>query len=237
MGCAFCRTAKSGWIRNLTTGEILSQVQDICRTAPDRRITNIVFMGMGEPLANSENLISALTILTDSDWGMKFSSRKVTVSTAGLVPKMADLGMRTRVSLAVSLNATQNETRDALMPINRRYPLEALVEACRRYPLPPTRRITFEYVLLEGINDTPADARRLLTLLAPLRAKVNLIPFNPFEGASFRRPEEARILNFQNILMEKNLTAMIRPGKGKEISAACGQLSANTFLPQEEWCS
>ncbi|MBW1954646.1 MAG: 23S rRNA (adenine(2503)-C(2))-methyltransferase RlmN [Deltaproteobacteria bacterium] len=234
MGCAFCRTARGGFIRNLTAGEILSQVRDISRLAPDRRLTNVVFMGMGEPLANYENVVNALKMMTENDCGMKFSSRKVTVSTAGWVPKMMDLGKDTRVSLAVSLNATQNETRDLLMPVNHRYPLETLLEACLQYPLPPTRRITFEYVLLAGINDTPEDARRLSKLLAPLRAKVNLIPFNAFEGAAFHRPEEARILNFQNILMKKNLTAIIRSGKGRDISAACGQLAANAMMRRAE---
>ena len=235
MGCAFCLTARGGFIRNLTTGEMLSQVRDVCRTALKDRITNIVFMGMGEPLANYDHLVDSLEILTDSDCGLKFSNRKITVSTAGLVPKMADLGRDTLVNLAVSLNATQNPTRDLLMPINRRFPLEALLDACRRYPLPPTRRITFEYVLLADINDTPEDARRLSKLLSPLKAKVNLIPFNEFEGATFRRPREEQILGFQKILIEKNLTAVIRSSKGTKISAACGQLSANA-LPRQEDC-
>jgi len=234
MACAFCRTAQGGFIRNLTTGEILSQVLDISKKAPERRITNIVFMGMGEPLANYDNVVQAWTTLTDSDCGLKFSSRKVTVSTAGLVPKMADLGKDTRVSLAVSLNATRNETRDLLLPINRRFPIETLLEACRRYPLQPTRRITFEYVLLAGINDTPEDARRLARMLSGIRAKVNLIPFNEFPGAPFRRPGEEALLGFQKILIEKHLTVMIRESKGKAISAACGQLAGNALPVQEE---
>ncbi len=226
MGCAFCLTARLGWIRNLTPGEILSQVRDICRASPRRRITNIVFMGMGEPLANLDNVCRALEILTQSAFGLGFSHRKITVSTAGVVPKMAELGRKTRVNLAVSLNATQNKTRDFLMPVNRRFPLERLLEACRAYPLPPTRRITFEYVLLKGINDTLDDARRLSRLLGPLRAKINLIPFNEFEGAPFQRPEEGHILAFQKVLLDRHMTAIIRASKGSEISAACGQLGA-----------
>ncbi len=231
MGCTFCATARGGFIRNLTTGEILSQVRDLQKETSQSPITNIVFMGMGEPLANYDALIEALGILTDSDCGLKFSNRKITVSTSGLVPKMADLGRDTRVNLAVSLNATQNATRNDLMPVNRRFPLEALLDACRRYPLPPTRRITFEYVLLEGVNDTPEDARRLCSLLGPIRAKVNLIAFNEFEECTFKRPEEGRVLRFQKFLVDRNLTAVIRSSKGTEISAACGQLNANRRPP------
>ena len=226
-GCRFCLTASGGFGRNLTQGEILAQVRDIRRDL-DRpeHLTNIVFMGMGEPLANYRNLIGAIGLLQDNKVGFGFSKRKITVSTAGLVPRLADLGRDTDVGLAVSLNATDNETRSRLMPINRRYPLEVLLEACRRYPLAPQRRITFEYILLAGINDSPADARRLSALLRPIRAKINLIPFNDHPGSEFRRPDEGTILAFQKVLVDQRYTAIIRRSKGREISAACGQLRA-----------
>lgn len=225
--CRFCFTATGGWERNLTLGEILAQVRDIKNglTAPET-LTNIVFMGMGEPLANYRNVVAAIHLLTDNKAGFGFSRRKITVSTAGLVPEMEALGRDTQISLAVSLNATDNATRSQLMPVNRRYPIETLLEACRRYPLQPHRRITFEYILLEGINDRPADARRLATLLRPIRAKINLIPFNEYEGCRFRRPREEVILQFQQNLVDQGYTVIIRNSKGHDISAACGQLKA-----------
>nr|MCU0561964.1 23S rRNA (adenine(2503)-C(2))-methyltransferase RlmN [Desulfobacterales bacterium] len=158
--CRFCLTAKGKLRRNLSAGEILAQVRDVRRQLLDPgQLTNIVFMGMGEPLANLENLLGALALITDSDVGLGFAARRVTVSTAGLVPQMLEFGRRSRVSLAVSLNAADDDTRSRLMPINRTYPLEALLEACRSYPLPPGRRITFEYILIKGVNDSPEDAR------------------------------------------------------------------------------
>ncbi len=225
--CRFCLTASGGFRRNLSQGEILAQVRDIRREL-DRPefLTNLVFMGMGEPLANYRNLIGAIGLLRSNKVGFGFSKRKITVSTAGLVPRLADLGRDTDVGLAVSLNATDNATRSRLMPINRRYPLEVLLEACRRYPLAPQRRITFEYILLKGINDTAADARRLASLLRPIRAKINLIPFNEHATSQFQCPSAAAVLAFQQILVDRRYTAIIRHSKGREISAACGQLRA-----------
>jgi len=226
-GCRFCLTAAGGFVRNLTAAEIIAQVRDVAAFIdPDdpRRLSNLVFMGMGEPLANYDALISALAVISDNDHGLRFSTRRVTVSTAGLVPKMADLGRDTAVNLAVSLNATEDRTRDRLMPINRRYPLDALIAACRDYPLRPHRRITFEYILIRDVNDTPADARRLVRLLRPIRAKVNLIPFNEHPGGDFRRPDPDTVLAFQKILIDAHYTAIIRKSKGADISAACGQL-------------
>jgi len=225
--CRFCFTATGGWQRNLTLGEILAQVRDIRKDlgAPET-LTNIVFMGMGEPLANYANVVEAIGLLTDNKTGFGFSRRKITVSTAGLVPEMDALGRDTDVSLAVSLNATDNATRSQLMPINRRYPLEVLLAACQRYPLRPHRRITFEYILMADINDRPEDARRLAALLRPIRAKINLIPFNEHEGCRFRRPAEAVIERFQQLLMAQGYTVIVRHSKGREISAACGQLRA-----------
>ena len=228
--CRFCLTAVGGFERNLSRGEIVAQVRDIKKDlGGQKRLTNIVFMGMGEPLANYKNLVSAIGILTDNDVGLRFASRRVTVSTAGLVPKITALGRDTRVNLAVSLNATDNKTRNRLMPINRKYPLEKLMESCRQYHPAPGRRITFEYILIKGINDSADDAERLAKLLRPIRCKVNLIPFNTYEGCDFERPAEAVIQAFYDILFAKNYTVIIRRSKGEDISAACGQLKARSI--------
>jgi 23S rRNA (adenine2503-C2)-methyltransferase len=229
-GCRFCLTARGGWVRNLTRAEIVAQVRDVsnCLDGP-KRLTNIVFMGMGEPLANYHNVVSAIHTITDNKYGLGFSSRRVTLSTAGLVPKLSDLARDTSVNLAISLNAADNETRNLLMPINRKYPLEKLLDACAGYPLLPRRRITFEYILIKGINDSIKDAKRLVKLLRPIRAKINLIPFNEYEGSEFNRPEESAILNFKEILNKNNYTAIIRYSKGQDISAACGQLGTNSI--------
>lgn len=227
-GCRFCRTAQRGFIRNLTRGEIVAQVRDVLNDLDDaKRLSNIVFMGMGEPLANYDNLIGAIETITDSDVGLKFSNRRVTVSTAGLAPKLSKLGRDSRVNLAISLNATENKTRDMIMPINRKYPIEKLIEACRLFPLGPGRRITFEYVLIKGVNDSIEDAERLVSLLKPIKSKINLIPFNEHEGSEFLRPEDSVINRFQEILIKNHYTAIIRHSKGEDISAACGQLSGN----------
>ena len=231
-GCRFCLTARGGLIRNLTPAEIISQIRDISYlTADVRNLTNIVFMGMGEPLANYRNVIQALNIITDSDVGMKFSSRRITLSTAGLVPQMTDLGNDTQINLAVSLNAAENDTRSRLMPINRKYPIEKLMEACTGYPLKNRKKITFEYILIKGINDTPEDARRLARLLRPIKAKINLIPYNTYEDSPFECPDEQTISQFQDILIADHYTVMIRRSKGRDISAACGQLRAKAIEP------
>ena len=226
MGCRFCMTGAGGLVRNLTRAEIVGQVREmISKADAGLPLTNLVFMGMGEPLANLDAMIDALSTLTDNDYGLKFSGQRITVSTAGLVPQMAALGEQTRVNLAVSLNATDNDTRSRLMPINRKYPIEALLAACRDYPLPKGRRITFEYILIAGVNDSLTEARRLAKLLRPIRAKINLIPFNPHPGSEFERPEEAAVLAFQKILLDSHYTAIIRRSKGQDIAAACGQLA------------
>jgi len=226
-GCRFCLTAKGGFIRNLSAGEIISQVHDIKHDiGSSGKLTNIVLMGMGEPLANFENVVKALHVITNGDTGLKISNRRVTLSTAGLVPEMAKLGEAIQINLAISLNATENKTRDRLMPINRRYPMESLLKACADYPLPHRRKITFEYILIKDVNDTPDDARRLVKLLRPIRSKINLIPFNTHEKSPFECPDEKTILEFQKILIDKNFTVIIRRSKGQDISAACGQLRA-----------
>ncbi len=232
-GCLFCLTAKGGFIRNLTKGEIIAQIRDVAYDiGSSKRLTNIVMMGMGEPLANFSNVVNAINIITDSDIGLGFSSRRVTVSTSGLVSKLSDLGRKTSANLAISLNATENKTRNMLMPINRKYPMERLLEACAKYPLMPRRRITFEYILIKGINDSEEDAKRLVKLLRPIRAKINLIPFNTFQGSQFERPDESVVLKFKEILSKNNYTTIVRHSKGQDISAACGQLSANLILPK-----
>lgn len=230
--CRFCMTGAMGFKRNLSTGEIVSQVRDIQKDlGPERPLRNIVFMGMGEPLANHANVIQAIAILTDKSTGMGFSNRRVTLSTVGLVPAMQKVPIQTGINLAVSLNATENATRDALMPINKAFPIERLLATCRKLPLPKGRRITFEYVLLKGINDTADDARRLTRLLRPRWAKINLIPFNEHAACRFQRPDAASVDLFREILTRQDFAVMVRLSKGQEISAACGQLGT-TFNPR-----
>jgi len=225
MGCRFCLTGRQGFKRNLSPAEIVDQVIQVRRSMETpERLTNIVLMGMGEPLANYENVVKALRILV-SETGMNFSHRKITLSTSGLVPEMIRLGNDITVNLAVSLNASDNETRSNLMPVNRRYPIDKLLDACRVFPLPNRRMITFEYILIDDINDGTEDARHLSKLLAGLRAKVNLIPLNPHQGSPFSPPPMDRILAFQKTLIDHHLTAIIRKSKGQDILAACGQLS------------
>lgn len=220
MACAFCLTGTFRLTRNLTTAEIVNQV---CAVRKDAEIRNIVLMGMGEPLANLDNVVRALRIIIDPD-GLQFSNRRVTVSTSGLVPEMARLGQEITVNLAVSLNATTDEMRDRLMPINRRYPLRELIDACRRFPLPSRRMITFEYVMIGGVNDTLDDAKRLVRLISPIPSKVNLIPFNEHEGCTFRAPSQDSIDDFHRFLLGKHITVITRSSRGADISAACGQL-------------
>ena len=220
MDCAFCVTGSFGFIRNLTAAEIVNQV---CAVAKEGPINNIVFMGMGEPLHNLDNVLRALKILY-APAGFDYSSRKVTLSTCGLVPQIRELGERVVVNLAVSLNATTNEIRDRLMPINRRYPIEELMDACRRFPMASHRRITFEYILIRDLNDSLADAKRLVKLMHGLRGKINLIPFNEHEGSLYRCPDEATIEAFQTYLLNRDIVAIRRASKGQDISAACGQL-------------
>ncbi|MGK2906034.1 MAG: 23S rRNA (adenine(2503)-C(2))-methyltransferase RlmN [Desulfuromonadales bacterium] len=220
MQCSFCLTGTFGLQRNLSASEIVNQV---CAVRKDWSVDNIVLMGMGEPLHNLENVVSALKILYAAK-GLDYGPRRVTLSTSGLVPEMRELGQRIKVNLAVSLNATSDEVRNELMPINRRYPLAELMEACRQYPLAPSQRITFEYILIRGVNDSQADAKRLVRLLHGVKAKVNLIPFNEHAGSAFKTPDEQAIRAFQAYLLDRQIVAIRRAGKGLDISAACGQL-------------
>lgn len=225
MGCAFCATARLGLVRNLSPLEIAGQVSAAQeQLKPGERISNIVFMGMGEPLANYAAVVEAIEILT-AEWGLGFSPRRITVSTVGLVPAMQRLVRDTAVNLAVSLSATTDAQRARLMPVNRRYPLAALMDMCRELPIPQRRRITFEYVMLAGVNDTVDDADRLVRLLHGIRSKVNLIPFNPFPEAGFTASPAAVCRRFQERLLAAGVHATIRQSRGRDIQAACGQLA------------
>jgi len=222
LDCKFCATGYGGFNRNLTTAEIAAQVRH-ARSVVGERLTNIVFMGMGEPLLNYDAVVRTINILLD-DHAFGLSRRRVTVSTVGVVPKIEQLGQDTPVNLAISLHAVTDPVRDRIVPINRTYPLERLLEACRDYPLPPGRRITFEYVMLDGVNDSLAEAHQMADLLAGIPAKINLIPFNPFPGAEFDRSPQATIDAFRDALLERGLVAVTRTPRGEDIDAACGQL-------------
>ncbi len=239
MGCTFCLTATMGLRRQLGAGEIVDQVHRANRRLVElgegpgpRPLTNLVFMGMGEPLHNFEALKTALELLLHEE-GPDFSHRHVTVSTSGLVPGIDRLGAETRVKLAISLNASSDAQRDALMPVNRKWPIAELLEACRRFPMKQGRRITFEYVLLGGVNDADEDARRLARLLAGIRAKVNLIPYNENPGLPHAGPGPGRIEAFRALLMAGGVTAVVRRNRGRDIAAACGQLAAGSPADRE----
>jgi 23S rRNA (adenine2503-C2)-methyltransferase len=220
--CAFCLTGTMGLTRNLSAAEMVGQV---LRANATEHATHLVFMGMGEPLANYAEVLRTLKILTDAKLGFGYSPRRITVSTVGLVTGIEKLGRENlKVNLAISLHAASDEIRSRLMPVNRAWDLEALMGAVRRYPLAPRQRVFFEYVLLDGVNDAPEEAQRLARLLRNIRAKVNLIPFNDWPGADFRRPPLARILAFQSILLEAGVTTTVRWSRGEDIGAACGQL-------------
>ncbi|WP_043321674.1 23S rRNA (adenine(2503)-C(2))-methyltransferase RlmN [Corallococcus coralloides] len=231
MACSFCMTGTLGLKRNLTPGEIVAQVHAVNREVRRnenletlRPLTNLVFMGMGEPLHNFENLKTALAIL-QSEEGPNFSHRHITVSTVGLVPMIERFGQETDVKLAISLNASTDEQRSKTMPVNRKWNIQALLDACRKFPLRQGRRITFEYVLLKGFNDTDEDAHRLRELLRDIPAKVNLIPYNENPGLGFQTTGEQRAEEFRAILAEAHVAAYIRKNRGRDIAGACGQLA------------
>ena len=227
--CQFCATAKMGLVRNLDAGEIVDQVylarHLLAEVDPGRRLTNLVYMGMGEPLHNYDNMIRSLRILTN-DKGAKLAQRRITISTSGLVPKLERLGKETvRPNLAVSLNAANDETRDEIMPINRKWNIAKLMAALKAYPLEQRRRITFEYVLLAGVNDSMREAGQLAKLLRGMRCKVNLIPWNPHPEAPYQRPVPAVIDAFQAECKRLGLPTYLRTPRGDDIDAACGQLA------------
>jgi 23S rRNA (adenine2503-C2)-methyltransferase len=225
MACAFCLTGKMGLARHLSAGEIAGQVRVLAReTGLAAKPFNIVFMGMGEPLHNYEATMKALGMLADPQ-GLAVPLKRVTLSTVGVVPALDKLAAEPDIpNLAISLHATTDAARDRLVPINRRYDLEALMAACRRFPVGKRRRITFEYVLLEDVNDTPEDARRLVKLLNGLKAKVNLLPLNEAPGIPFSRPSDERVNAFAKILAERDVRVSVRKSRGRDIRAACGQL-------------
>ena len=234
--CRFCHTGTQRLVRNLTAAEIIGQFMAARDSygewpTPDdggRQLSNIVMMGMGEPLYNFDNVATALKIAMDGD-GIGISRRRITLSTSGVVPMMARCGEELGVNLAVSLHAVTDEIRDRIMPINKKYPLAELMRACREYPgASNARRITFEYVMLKGVNDSPADARALVALLKGLPAKVNLIPFNPWPGAEFECPAVAEIKRFSDIVQDAGYSAPIRSPRGRDIFAACGQLRSES---------
>jgi 23S rRNA (adenine2503-C2)-methyltransferase len=225
MACEFCLTGKMGLVRNLTPGEIAGQVRVLAQ-ATDllERPFNIVLMGMGEPLHNYDNTMQALRML-HSEHGLAISPRRITLSTVGIVPGLERLAREPLMpNLAISLHATTDEQRTLLVPPNRKYPLTQLLDACRKFPLKRRNRITFEYVMLDGVNDTPEDARRLTGLLSGIRAKVNLIPLNPSPGIPYDRPSDERVNRFAQILADRHITVSVRKSRGRDIRAACGQL-------------
>jgi 23S rRNA (adenine2503-C2)-methyltransferase len=229
LDCSFCSTGKQGFNGNLTAAEMVGQVwlvaDTLRREGDERGVTNVVMMGMGEPLLNFDNAVTAASILMD-DFAFGISKRRVTISTAGVVPAIDRLATVSEVSLAVSLHAPDDDLRDVLVPINRKYPIAELLAACRRYAdhLGERRHVTIEYTLIRGVNDSLDQARRLARLLRDLRCKINLIPFNPFPGTDYAAPDEAVVRDFQTALMQAGYATMLRTTRGGDIAAACGQL-------------
>ena len=234
--CKFCHTGTQKLVRNLTAAEVVGQMM-LARDAfgewptpsdHSRMITNVVMMGMGEPLYNYDNVAAALRIVMDGE-GLSLSKRRITLSTSGVVPAMRKCGEELNVNLAVSLHAVDDDIRDHIMPINKKYPLEELLDACRTYPgVTNARRITFEYVMLKGVNDGDADARQLVRLLKGIPSKINLIPFNPWPGSDFECSSATRIAAFQTIIQDAGLSAPVRTTRGEDILAACGQLKSES---------
>lgn len=231
LNCSFCSTGKQGFNRNLSTAEIIGQlwfaVRELsqCQGEHDKRVTNIVMMGMGEPLLNYDNVVKAMDIMLD-DYAYGLSKRRVTLSTSGIIPEMERLKERSPVSLAVSLHAPNDELRNILVPVNKKYPLEQLMDTCRRYFERESKRVvTFEYVMLKGINDQPEHAKQLIKLLSKVPSKVNLIPFNPFPLTEYERSPTSAIHAFRDLLMAKGINTITRKTRGDDIDAACGQLA------------
>ena len=235
LNCTFCHTGTQALVRNLTAAEIVAQVQvardDLAEwpsPREDRRLSNIVFMGMGEPLYNLDSVADAIDIIADNE-GIAISRRRITVSTSGVVPELEPLGTRTQAMLAISLHATNDPLRETLVPLNRKYPLAELMAGIRAYPgLSNARRVTFEYVMLKGINDTPAEARALVQLLKGIPAKINLIPFNPWPGSTYECSDWGTIEAFAAILNRGGYASPIRTPRGRDILAACGQLKSES---------
>ncbi len=244
MGCRFCLTGKLGFAGNLLPAEIVNQVTGVLeymmasgliRPTVREYINNLVFMGMGEPLANYDNLLAALSILMDEK-GLEFTERRVTVSTCGIVPKIRSLGRDARVNLAVSLHAADDAIRSKLMPVNLTYPLDDLLDACRTYPLSKKKVILFEYILIKGVNDSADDARLLAEKLQGIPCRINLLPCNESPLVPYQRPDENTVINFQAILRHSGLRTLVRSSRGDDISAACGQLAGRLAEKMEPAC-
>ena len=235
LNCTFCATAQQGFSRNLKTSEIIGQLwlaNNVLKSKHynERRATNVVMMGMGEPLLNINNVIPALNLMLDNN-AYNLSRRRVTVSTAGIIPGIEQLGSKCNVSLAISLHASNDELRNKLVPLNKKYPIENLIEACKTYANKTNlNHITFEYIMLNEINDSSSDAYKLISVLDQVPAKVNLIPFNPVSGMEFEASTEKRIDKFQTVLNRAGITTTIRRSRGQDIAAACGQLSGDVKL-------
>jgi len=236
MQCSFCMTGTMGFTRNLTAAEIVNQicaVRDYLLAQPPEeligpdRVTNIVYMGMGEPLNNIDNVLTSLDIVTDQK-GLAITGRKTTVSTCGIVPKMHIIGTHSSANLAISLHSVRNEVRDKLMPINKRYPVEVLLDACRNFPIPKRKRIMFEYIMLKGINDSLQDARELAEKLRGIPCKINLLPYNECPSLPYSSPSRDDMLRFQDVLINAHYTVFIRNSRGSDIAAACGQLASES---------
>lgn len=232
MGCTFCLTARIGKIRNLSTSEIIDQYL-IVNKLNNHSITNIVYMGMGEPLDNLDNTVRSLKHLTSKDC-VGLSPKRVTVSTSGLVPKIKELGNRITINLSVSLNAPYDEMRNQIMPVNKAYPIKVLLEQCRKFPLPNRKLLTFEYVLIGELNDSDNDAICLADLLRGINCKINLIPFNEAQPIDYMAPKDNRVISFQKILWSYGLNARVRKSRGRDILGACGQLAARYPLENQK---
>ena len=239
MGCSFCLTSQLGFIRNLSPAEIVNQVcavRDFLQTEPAEsligpdKVTNLVYMGMGEPLNNLKNVLTSLAILTEQK-GFDLTGRRITISTCGIIHRFKELGENSAANLAVSLHSVKDSVRDTLMPINTTYPVDQLLEACRTFPMPKRRRIMFEYLMLEGVNDSEEDAHLLARKLRGIPCKINLLPFNESPGIPYRCSPMEKILRFQKILLDAHYSVFIRNSRGSDISAACGQLAGN--LPNQ----
>ena len=242
MKCTFCLTGTMGFKRNLSPSEIVNQVcgvRDFLLTLPDeerigpREISNVVFMGMGEPLNNLENVLTSLSIMTDPK-GLNLAGRRITVSTCGIAPKLRELGEKSSVNLAISLHAPDDSTRRKLMPINDRYSIDDLLDACRSFPIPKRRRIMFEYILLKDINDSDRQARQLAKKLHSIPCKINLLPYNESPDLPYKSSDQSRILAFQEILRKAHYSVFIRNSRGSDISAACGQLAGRMSISEEQ---
>lgn len=225
MGCDFCMTAKMGFVRHLNTAEIIAQVLQVWQEIPESEtLRNVVFMGMGEPFHNYDNVVRSLKILVHGN-GFSLSHRRITISTSGLVPKIIKFGQEAvQANLAISLNAVNNTVRTLLMPVNKAYNLERLIAACKEYPLKSQKRLTFEYILMDGVTDSQNDAKKLLRLLHGLKYKINLIPYNSSPGSKYQPSRPTRIQQFQKYLLDRGVVATLRISKGQDIQGACGQL-------------